>query len=88
MQWVDMRTGSAEGAQAALDDCREVARDEAWRAQWYDGWPPQFYKPYPYYPGWHRPFWHGRAMSGDLQFRLQDFCMRSRGFRLVEVPAP
>jgi len=55
MQWVDMKTGSPEGAQAALDDCNSLARDEAWRGQWYRNWPPLFYEPYPYYHGWRRP---------------------------------
>ena len=86
MQWVDVRTGSPEGSEAALDECNRLARDESWRGQWYSSWPPLFYEPYPRYPGWRRPFWHGRLFSEELYFRLQDFCMRSRGFRLVEKP--
>lgn len=88
VQWVDIRTGSPQGAEAALDECRTLARTEAWRGQWYDSWPPLFYEPDPRYPGWRRPFWHGRPFSGDLYLRLEDFCMRSRGYRLVEKPEP
>lgn len=86
MRWVDMRTGDPAGAEAALEECRQSARQESWRAQWLHGWPPPFYHPYPKYPGWHRPFWLGRPWNDDLYFYLTDFCMRSKGFRLVPVP--
>jgi hypothetical protein len=85
MQWVDMRTGTAEGTEPALADCRAKAWDEAWRGQWLYGWPPPFYEPHPRYPGWRRPFWVGRQFTVALRHRLEDFCMRSKGFRLVEV---
>jgi hypothetical protein len=88
MQWVDMRTGSTEGSDTALADCRNKARDEAWRSSWLASWPPAFYQPYPRYPGWGRPFWINRPLNDDLYLRLTDFCMRSKGYRLVDAPQP
>ena len=86
MQWIDPRTGSTAGADAALEECHRLALDEAWRSQWYYGWSPHLYEPFGGYPGWRYPFGHDESFSHDLYFQLQNFCMRSRGFRLVEKP--
>lgn len=86
LQWVDMHTGSPKGADAALAECQQSAQKESWRAQWVSGWPPPFYHPYRRYPGWRRPFWIGQPWNDDLFYYLTDFCMRSKGFRQVEVP--
>lgn len=88
MQWVSMSTGTSAGADAALAECRADARDEAWRDRWIAGWPPAFYEPDPDYPGWHHPFWAGRDLSGPLYLRLEQFCMRSKGFRQMPAEQP
>ncbi len=65
-----------------LDDCRNLALDEMWRMSWERMWPPAFYNPLFMPPTYAaaQPFWLGGS-GRDLEQKLVDFCMYSKGYR-------
>lgn len=80
--------GTAADVTADIRECRQLAADEAWRMSWERRWPPYFYDPRfmpPYYV-WMRPFWLDFPTSLEREQALVDFCMHSKGYRLVRLP--
>jgi hypothetical protein len=74
-------------SRAELDECRALALDEMWRMSWERMWPPAFYDPRFMPPAYAaaQPFWLGGPSSVELEQELVDFCMHSRGYRLLRL---
>ena len=81
LQWINEKTGSPEGAEAALTDCRALAWTEAQHAYW------RHRHHLSLLHARRAHFRHGFGFDypGDDARYLTDFCMRSKGYRLVEV---
>ena len=86
LQWVDKKTGSPAGAEAAFRECQAQAWLEARDYAWRFGWPYIYYPPYAGHIGRYRAHPFGRFAEIDAYHELTDFCMRAKGFALVEVP--
>lgn len=88
MQWYRADT-TQEAAELDAKECRAAAHDEAYRESYYYG--PPFYS-FPYYGPrgtrhWRDPFYDPFFARDMREQDLQDFCLRSRGYRLVPMPA-
>jgi hypothetical protein len=72
--WSGRTDGASADAAADLDECRQLAADEAWRMSWEGRWPPYFYDPrfMPPYYAWMRPFWFDFPMSLEREQALFD----------------
>lgn len=73
----------------AQEECYALARNETWRGDWNDSWPPSFYDPtfMPHRYGGEEPFWIDAPGSPETEFDVQNFCLHSKGYKLVSVPA-
>ena len=82
LQWVDRKTGSPKGAEAALTDCRAIAWTEAQHTYWR-----QRHHLSVLHTS-HAHLRHGFGLdypAADYRY-LTEFCMRSKGYSLVEAP--
>lgn len=86
MEWYRPNT-SADAARQDAAECRGEARDEAFRESFSYG--PPFYS-FPYYGArgsryWRDPLYDPFFAREMREQSLQEFCLRSRGYRLVPV---
>ena len=77
-----------EMAKIDLVACRQAARQEALYQIPYAGYGGRVgMGPYPYRYAWRGPYGSGAELRYDRENRLTVFCMRTKGYELVTVPA-